>query len=356
METRKDDILFNLEGTIFRKEDRLNLNVLQQLPTQQYVFNRYLTMLSQKPLRLPNKNEIVIAELAEELRYIWIFINDPPMSQIGVVKKLTKVLSWFTKHRFTNVSKRKEKWQREHLSLLKALQNGFDIKADNTEVIEQCIAEYDVTPGEEEEEIYKDNCVPDEKTGICTRKRWNGSTDKQWLQLANKRRSKLHRAIDLAKKREQKQHDDKQKLKSMKEADQGSCASSEPNEIHTEQESSLEMAEDGLFTPPKKARKVLHTDLDTGRVTRSGEKTAENDTPKTKNEFPKIRVRTSYNTFNLDVLEALVVMESKFKVDARQAPALLAYIANTVFKQEWVVLPEKNVKKEEDEKAYILKS
>ena len=75
METRKDDILFNLEGTIFGKEDRLNLNVLQQLPTQQYVFNRYLTMLSQKPLRLPQKNEIVI------------------MSQIGVVKKLTKVLS-----------------------------------------------------------------------------------------------------------------------------------------------------------------------------------------------------------------------------------------------------------------------
>ena len=66
MNTRKYDELFTLDGQTFKKENPLNLDVLQQLPTEQYVINRYLTLLSQKPLRLPKKKEIVVNELARE--------------------------------------------------------------------------------------------------------------------------------------------------------------------------------------------------------------------------------------------------------------------------------------------------
>lgn len=41
-------------------------------------------------------------------------------------------------------------------------------------------------------------------------------------------------------------------------------------------------------------------------------------------------------------MECLVVMESKFKVEARKCPQLLAYIANTVFGQEWECEKEEN--------------
>ena len=41
-------------------------------------------------------------------------------------------------------------------------------------------------------------------------------------------------------------------------------------------------------------------------------------------------------------MECLVVMESKYKVEARKCPQLLAYIANTVFGQEWECEKEEN--------------
>ena len=72
--------------------------------------------------------------------------------------------------------------------------------------------------------------------------------------------------------------------------------------------------------------------------------------PTTSQTMPKIKVRESYKTFNPSVIEALVVIISVFKVDARHASSLLVYIANNVFGQEWVTLSEKDTKKDEEEK------
>ena len=57
-----------------------------------------------------------------------------------------------------------------------------------------------------------------------------------------------------------------------------------------------------------------------------------------KEEFPKIPVRTGYHTN--DIVEALVVIKSVFKVEGRKAQHLLAYIANKIFNQNWTVPPE----------------
>ena len=129
MNTRKDDILDRLGDVVFRKEARLNLQVLQQLPSYHYVYNRILTLLSEKPLRLPGKVPIVINELAGELRDIWIYMNIPPRTLLGVAKKLETLFKIFDKHRRVTESKRGTKWNTDNEQIISKLQHGFDIKA-----------------------------------------------------------------------------------------------------------------------------------------------------------------------------------------------------------------------------------
>ena len=71
------------------------------------------------------------------------------------------------------------------------LQNGYDIKAMKQDVIDRCIETYGVEYGDEEEKMYKDNCVPDPETKLCPRLRWNGSTDRTWVVDAKRRQAKF---------------------------------------------------------------------------------------------------------------------------------------------------------------------
>ena len=198
--------------------------------------------------------------------------------------------------------------------------------------------------------MYKDNCIPDPNTNLCPRKRWNGSTDQKWLVNANKRQARISRIKQLAANREQKQIEDKKKLASLKDQTVQDLVDIEEEDTQTETaENEVE-----LFTPPKRPRKVLNTGIEsTDRTTRSknihGGCTS--DSADAAPKIPKIKVRDSYKTFNPKIIEALVVIISAFKVDARQASSLLVYIANNLFDQEWVALPEKDSKKEEDEKV-----
>ena len=79
---RKDTILkkhSNTKSNIkFKSRDSLDLTRLQQLPSDHYVYERYFTSNSQLPKTKPNKHNIVIKQLTNELRYIWIFMNIPP--------------------------------------------------------------------------------------------------------------------------------------------------------------------------------------------------------------------------------------------------------------------------------------
>ena len=160
MNTRRNDELLRLGDIVFYKEARLIMEILQQLPTHRYVYNRYLTLLSEKPLPLPNKKTIVINELAEERSGIWIYMNIPPLTLKGLIYKLTKKFKEFDKHRKVSENKLVSKWDEEYAVLKSSIEHGYDIKATKKEVIDQCVLTYGVTPGSEEEEMYQDNCTP----------------------------------------------------------------------------------------------------------------------------------------------------------------------------------------------------
>ena len=161
METRKDNNLACLgEITFNKRRDPLDLSKAQQLPTNRYVIERYLTSMKDKPLRLKNKKDTVVHELAEELQYIWIFMNIPPLTTNGVKRQLEKLFAIFDKLRFTAVHKQKDSWHREVNNLISSLDNGHDIKTDDAKTIHDVVEQYGIVPGEEEELLYVDNCVP----------------------------------------------------------------------------------------------------------------------------------------------------------------------------------------------------
>ena len=66
MKRRKDSVLYEV------KIEFLDLSKAQQLPTHRYVIERYLTLCHKKTSNLRNKKHIVITELVNELRSIWI--------------------------------------------------------------------------------------------------------------------------------------------------------------------------------------------------------------------------------------------------------------------------------------------
>ena len=72
-------------------------------------------------------------------------------------------------------------------------------------------------------------------------------------------------------------------------------------------------------------------------------------------EFPLKMVRTGFKTFDVDVMEALVVMESEYKVDAAKAPKLLCFIANKVFKQNWIVAEERENESKDNKEEPVSK-
>ena len=67
-----------------------------------------------------------------------------------------------------------------------------------------------------------------------------------------------------------------------------------------------------------------------------------------KYDFLTIPTRSGYKSINNDIMETLIVMESVYKVPARKSLHLLAYIANKLFHQNWIV-PE--TEKEEENRA-----
>ena len=62
--------------------------------------------------------------------------------------------------------------------------------------------------------------------------------------------------------------------------------------------------------------------------------------------FLQIEVKTRLKSSNVNVMECLVVMQAVYKVEARKAPRLLAYIGNNLFGQQWVSVDEDEKKDE----------
>ena len=185
--------------------------------------------------------------------------------------------------------------------------------------------------------MYKDNCIPDPSTKLCPRLVWNGSVDQSWLIKAKQRQAKNVRSKELAENREKRLFEEKRKLETLETQSQSANVKDDEDE---EGNSPSEPDKDStLFTPAK----VMNTGVGSSdRITRS---TPDSDqVHESIPTMPKIKVRESYKTINPEVIEVLVIIISIFKVDARQAPRHLVYVANNLFGQDWVVLPEKESK------------
>ena len=205
-------------------------------------------------------------------------------------------------------------------SIALLLNHGFDIRAEDSNTIQACVDEYNVEPGEDEDKLYVDNC-----SGGCPRMRWCGGKDKAWLKKAQKRRAKIE-----AKQLKLDEHRRKQ------------CEFNE-----RERKKDVELCVD-----PGGEQLDNACDDDGDYIPCTSSSYVEEE----KSEFPQIRVRNGFKSFNPDVMEVLVVMESKFKVDGRKAPSLLAYIANRLFQQKWIVPEDETVKAAKDKDKMESKS
>ena len=109
----------------------------------------------------------------------------------GYKKKLKTAVDKFNHHRWTDEAKRGTKWHKQQEKYALEFQNGFNIRATNSLVVQALTTEYDVQETEEETKLHSDNCVPDPSTGVCPRKRWCGGVDKTWWVKAKKRRARV---------------------------------------------------------------------------------------------------------------------------------------------------------------------
>ena len=190
---QKDDVLFQLDGIMFRKATSLDLSKVQQLPTHKFVIERYYTQLSELAKTLSKKNDIVLANLTNELRYYWIFMNIPPKMYKGTRNKVQDIINQVKRLRNTAKEKRKTKYHSDLETIKDILDDGFDIRGKESEDVE----EFEVTVGEEEEELYRDNCLrigeKGEKLAKCSRERWCGGVDKTWWKKAQDRKMKMEK-------------------------------------------------------------------------------------------------------------------------------------------------------------------
>lgn len=355
MERRSADNLFVLNDIAFKRREPIDLTKIGQLPTYRYLYERYLTGLKDKPKNLKGKKDIVINDIISEFRNAWIFMNIPPQTRPGVRTKFNKLLNKFDKLRFTHPPKKNDTWDNSVDNILKHLDNGLDIRATDKDVIKDIVDEFGVTPGDREETLYVDNCVPVPGSTKCAREWWCGGLDKKWCQEAEERRRKIEKADMAKQKRLQRSQSEQEQLKVMHEmqehmgCDDRTFMSEEATD--KEDEVSDEFIPGKCSNRASKTVKRSHTHSMETRGNLDAPTFSSSSTSAT--DFPKISTRTGYKTVNLDIMECLVVMESVFKVAGNKAPKLLCYIANKVFKQNWIVAddekPQKRKRKRKEE-------
>ena len=184
MATRASDFLFKLgEGkeleVIFKKRGPLDFSKCVQMPSNKEVIERYFTIKNDLPQHEPTVSTSLNA-LSDQLCTEWVHMNIPSVQSKNVRKHhVEPLLQKLKKLQKTAKAKRKDKWHTDLDNFVSNLDNGFDIIAKDEEAKDWMIVEFGIEFGQEEQELYDDNCVPDD-SGKCPRKRWVGGVDKLW--------------------------------------------------------------------------------------------------------------------------------------------------------------------------------
>ena len=225
MNLRKDDVLFDAFGIKFRKREELDLSVSQQLPTYRFLVERFYTKMLELPKTMSGKKDKVIREMTEDFRFTWIFMNIPPKTYNSCKQIITAFINTFYKLRYTTVAKQKESWNKEVADLKSKLDDGVDIRSLDKSVCECIVNEYGVEVEEEEEMLYKDNCVR-ESNNSCPRVQWCAGVDTAWWRSALIRRNKLEKQEMYKVRREARLAAEKAALEKLhEEASSSSCVS-----------------------------------------------------------------------------------------------------------------------------------
>ena len=91
-ETSSSDVLLSISDIIFRKRVAIDLNVVQQLPTHRYLYERYLTVLNEIPPNMHGRKDQALVDLKNEFECIWVHMNIPFMTRKGIKDKFLKLI------------------------------------------------------------------------------------------------------------------------------------------------------------------------------------------------------------------------------------------------------------------------
>lgn len=335
MDLRKGDVLLtfgeeNSLPVVLKKCLPLDFDRVQPLPDLRHSLSRVYTLKSEN-------HPDPVWTVAKELWYDWIYINLPPVTEINIKKKLDKHIQNLENLKKTNLSKRGPTWETNVRKLLVDLDNGFDLRSRHQASIDILTEEFEIVVGEDEELLYQDNCVPGED-GKCPRLRACAGEDLDWLNDANERREKMEKKDEKLKSKIAKIKADKAALAKLKVADTKVDLDSVIGADNDIPEIDNNNAPDFKVHPRDAASRVV-PGL-TGSVS----------TRSSSSSFPvktaQRAVRTSYKHIDIDVIEAMVSMESQFGVEQRQVAPLLSYVMNKLAGQKWEPPTEESEKLE----------
>ena len=342
METRSKDLICTIGSIKLFNRESMNLSVLQQLPTYRYLYERYFTMQKEGPRgnSSKGKSQNIISELSMEFTYIWTHFNIPFKSRRGIEQAFAKLINKIEILKRYSVKKRGSTFVAQVEVISKDLDIGVDIfSEDRIKILNTDLGiEYE----EEEKCLYKDNCKRNEE-GVCPRLRWCGGEDTKWINKAIERKKRLERK-EYLKTAEIERY---RKAMEIPEQQNPDCTAEPLDDIL---DIDCDDKKDEEFIPGKTAYRkssVVSNTVKPTVTTRSFDEEVKNIRPIV--IFPDILVRTGYKTFNMDIIEGLIVAEAVYKVEARKARQLLAYFANKIFKQNWTVAPEKKIVEDEAE-------
>ena len=181
---------------ILKKCPPLDFSVAQQLPDLRHVLSRLWNILEDFPPNTDARLARAKRQLAEELWYDWIYINIPPVHVNNIVRKLDNLYKEVDKLNRTSQDKRGPTWRKQMEKLNSDLSNGFDLRSSHSASLELLTDEFGIAVGEEEELLYKDNCIP--INGKCPRVRFCAGVDSDWVKEATTRQELLEKRDEFA--------------------------------------------------------------------------------------------------------------------------------------------------------------
>ena len=137
---RKDDVLISILNHEVKTSTEYDFTKVQQLPDYTYLYGRFYTILSEKPLKENNRLGKAIVQTCKECRNIWITMNVYPMHYTSIHRKFSKTLRDFHSLVTRGESqKQKTWWKKKAQTICNDMQKGVDIitnDADAQKILE----------------------------------------------------------------------------------------------------------------------------------------------------------------------------------------------------------------------------